>query len=408
MGSSFGIRDEMRRSWSHNAGTVRCYLALVFLAVQLPLGSPMNVQSHSEATLMRAPAGLTPSASQSAAPGDAIHLAWFYKPPSQVPLESLASTFDFFILTHKDEAARDRLLASGRQGQVLQYLLLAEITKPRSCSASPTGNQVAYLAGDFCRISRDHPDWFLLDQHGNRVRAADGNYYMDPGNAGYRWFWLRRAITLQTAFGWNGLFLDNVDASRAKFGQHGIALARYPNDPSYQAAVEGFLEYIEQTYSGADHKPMLANIVSVRNDAVWVRYIQHLDGAMIKSFATHYRDNALQDAPLLGAEWARQMSLAENALAAGKRLVLVAQGAKSDFQLQRFALGSYLLITNGNASFRYANANSYLQAWVYPNYGLKSWQPLRTSVSCRSYVAPRLLQWICAGKSAYRAGCNRG
>ncbi|MGZ6316777.1 MAG: putative glycoside hydrolase, partial [Anaerolineales bacterium] len=79
---------------------------------------------------------------------------------------------------------------------------------------------------------------------------------------------------------------------------------------------------------------------------------------------------------LLGSEWARQMSLAENALAAGKRLVLVAQGGRADFQLQRFALGSYLLITNGNASFRYANADSYLQAWVYPNYDLKLGTPL--------------------------------
>ncbi len=122
----------------------------------------------------------------------------------------------------------NRLLASGRPGQILQYLLLAEITKPASCSASPTGNQVAYLTGDFCRISRDHPDWFLLDKHGARVRAADGNYYMDPGNEGYRWFWLKRAITLQTQFGWDGLFLDNVEASRAKFGTRGIALGELP------------------------------------------------------------------------------------------------------------------------------------------------------------------------------------
>ncbi len=70
------------------------------------------------------------------------------------------------------------------------------------------------------------------------------------------------------------------------------------------------------------------------------------------------------------------MSLVENALGEGKRLVLVSQGGKSDLQLQRFALGSYLLITNGNASFRYANADSYLQAWVYADYDLKLGNPL--------------------------------
>jgi hypothetical protein len=293
-----------------------------------------------------------------------------------MPIVTLPSSFDFFILTHKDEPARDRLLASGRQGPILQYLLLAEIMKPVSCSANPTGNQVAYQAGDFCRISRQHPDWFLLDRLGNRVRALDGNYYMDPGNEGYRSFWLQRAIALQTEFGWDGLFLDNVEATRAKFGIRGISLARYPNDPSYQAAVEGFLEYIERTYSAPQHRSILANIVSVRGNATWMRYVGHVDGAMIESFATHFTDSAFDDAPLLGSQWVQQMSLAENALAEGKRLVLVSQGHRFDSQLRRFAFASYLLIANGDAAFRYANADAYLQAWIYPDYDLNLGSPL--------------------------------
>jgi hypothetical protein len=199
---------------------------------------------------------------------------------------------------------------------------------------------------------------------------------MDPGNQGYRSFWLWRAESMQAQFGWEGLFIDNVEASRAKYAVRRIALAKYPNDQSFQAAVEGFLAYIEQSYSGPQHKPILANIISVRDNATWLRYARHLDGAMMESFVTHFSDTPVSDGPLLSSKWAQQISLAENALAQGKRLILVSQGQRSDFELQRYAFASYLLVANGNAAFRYANADSYCQVWTYPDYGFQLGSPL--------------------------------
>ncbi len=286
-------------------------------------------------------------------------------------MESLPSGFDFFILTHKDEPARDHLRSSGRHGPILQYLMLAEIMDPGDCTSDPYGNQVAYEAGDFCQISRQHPDWFLLDQSGNRVRGGNGKYYMDPGSEGYRSFWLERSLTLQAEFGWDRLFIDNVEASRAKYVTRGISLAAYPDDLSFQSAVEGFLVYIERSYSLLLHRPILANIVSVADQATWNRYIRHLDGAMIESFVTDSSESQLP-----ASEWAQQMSLAEAALAQGKTLILVSQGRQQDEKLQRFAFASYLLIANGNAAFRYTNADAYLEAWMYPDYDLKLGSPL--------------------------------
>jgi hypothetical protein len=282
----------------------------------------------------------------------------------------VAKQADFFILTHKDEPARSELKAQGISAPFSQYLLLAEIHDPGNCEDGPFGNQVAYKEGDFCAISSQHPDWFLLDKNGNRM-GTDDTFFMDPGNEGYRAFWLQRANELMETYGWETIFLDNVEASRAKMVKGNAPLANYPDDESYQRAVEGFLSYIRQNYFEPRGKPLYANIVSVDEAAVWDQYLDYLDGVMIESFATDW-DRGYPSAK----DWETQMDQAEQALARGKTLILVAQGQQADMELQNFAFASYLLIANGNAYFRYTNSDSYREWWMYDNYDLDLGSPL--------------------------------
>jgi len=98
--------------------------------------------------------------------------------------------------------------------------------------------------------------------------------------------------------------------------------------------------------------------------------MEHLDGAMIESFATDY------DGYYSANDWAFQMEVIQETLEAGKTLVLVTQGDEGDRGRQEFALGSYLLINNGNAYFRYTNSDYYNQIWLYNNYNIALGAPL--------------------------------
>jgi len=294
-----------------------------------------------------------------------VRLAWFYKPPEAGKLDSVAKNFDFFILTYKDETERDQLKKDGVKAPFSQYLLLTTINDPGSCDKDPVGNQVAFKKGDFCQISKLHPYWFLLDQKGDRIKSSGDNYYMDPGNAGFRQFWLQRARQLQETYGWDNIFLDNVEASRSKLTDHGNSIPAYPDDQSFQKAVEGFLEYIRQNYSAPHAKMMYGNIVSIEDDQVWDRYLKYLDGAMIESFATDW-SNGYRSRD----DWDQQIKQAEDTLSQGKTLILVAQGKENDTKLQNFAFASYLLIANQNTYFRYTNSDSYRDVWLYDNYDL--------------------------------------
>jgi hypothetical protein len=320
------------------------------------------------------PQAISPAATQSvssAYPEDVSHLAWFYKPPQDSDFDFVADHFDFFILTHKDETARDQFRQAGLDGRFAQYLLLLIVEDPEGCDEGPSGNQVAFKEGDFCMIRDQHPDWFLLDQNGQPIKSSDDTYHMDPGSEGYRHFFLERVRELHETHGWDDLFLDNVEASPFKMVKDGTTLLKYPDAQSYADAVEGFLNNLRQGYFEPRGKKIYGNIVSLDDDHVFDQYIQHLDGAMIESFATDWEDG-FRDPD----DWEEQMDQVQNGLSQGKTLILVAQGTQGDMALQKFAYASYLLLADGNAVFRYTNSDNYRDLWWYENYELDLGPPL--------------------------------
>ena len=295
-----------------------------------------------------------------------VNLAYFYKPPTNSDAATVANNFHAVILTGSDEAFRDQLIARGFNNTVLEYFGAVGIQNPGSCTATPRMNQAAFRPGDFCSISQNHPDWFLLDANGQRILASPGSdtYRMDPGNSGWRNFFLTRVLDYQAQRGWSGLFLDNLEASLADMQRYGQTPARYPNDASYQAAQRGFLEYLKTNYGQPYNRPLFANIISRRDEASWFNYLPYLDGAMQESWAVDWALNVY----VSEAKWRSDLALAERTQTQGKQIILVSQGNQTDANRQQFAYASYLLIANGKAAFRYSAEANYRQVALYSNY----------------------------------------
>jgi hypothetical protein len=299
-----------------------------------------------------------------------IRLAWFYKPP-ETSLTALSADYDLFILTHNDEAARDQLKTLGVNEPFYQYLLMSEIMDPGSCSNRPYNDQVAFHPGDYCWIQNNHPDWFLSGSDGHPL--GQGSYsMMDSGNSGWLGFWLERAQFLQENYHWDGIFIDNVEASLSKSSEWGSKPAKYPDDASYQAVIENALKYLYTGYFHPKGKPMYANIIALEDPQVWFRYLQYLDGAMLENFATGWASGT----GLSPLEWEQQMQMVSQTQALGKTVILVAQGEQNDLQREDFALASYLLVNDGLAYFRYTNSNHYEEVWTYANYSQDIGTPL--------------------------------
>lgn len=192
---------------------------------------------------------------------------------------------------------------------------------------------------------------------------------MDPGNAEWRAFWLQRAQRAQEELGWDGVFLDNVDASLEKHEDHG--LKDYPTNASFQEAIAAFLETIYNSYFLPNRRPLYANIITLDDVEVWFRYLNFLDGAMVEAWAVDWRDGYRWP-----DRWEEHMQMAEQTQEMGKEAILISQGYRDDTDRQRFAFASYLLVTEGRASFRYSRANHHQEIRFYPNYGFDLGLPL--------------------------------
>lgn len=314
------------------------------------------------------------ASSPSQASGNTIQLTWFYKPPKDGNLQLLASRFSPFVMLNDDLAVRDQLISMGAARPFLQYLRADAIMDPGSCTKQPWRNNAAYNIGDFCKISTEHPDWFMLDKNGQRILNPDGSkvfYMMDPGNPGWRDFFLQRVIESQKDPNWNGVFLDNIEATLSFREQDGHLPANYPDDASYQQAVQGFVQHLYTNYFQPNGKLLYANLVSRRDDANWTNYITYLDGVMHEGWSIDW-PNGYRSA----STWEKHMKLAEQTQAMGKFIMLISQGTQTNTELQKFAFASYLLVANGQAAFRYANSDVYSEIWMYPNYDLDLGAPL--------------------------------
>jgi hypothetical protein len=294
----------------------------------------------------------------------AIQLAWFYNAPSNSDLSDVARKYASFILTHKDENERDALKAAGVKSPILQYLYLAAIKNPGGCTEYPSPDQVATEVGDFCKILNQHPDWFLKSSSGGIISKNNGSVLMDPSNKDWRNFWLDRARTSMEQMRWDGVFLDNVEASVYKPYEYGSQPDPSLTNETYQAMIEDNLRFLYTGYFKPNNRPLYANIIALEDPAVWFRYLQYLDGAMLEDFAVGWGDEYRSI-----SEWEMQMNLAEQTQALGKSIVLVSQGEKHDTDRQIFSLASYLLVNNGKAFFRYINGSSYNDNWYFDDYG---------------------------------------
>jgi hypothetical protein len=322
---------------------------------------------------------LVARASGSDAPAQAAtnysNLAWFYKPPADGNVTLIAQNYSTFITTKGNETFRDQLISLGAQPPMLEYLRFEAIMNPGSCTATPWKNNVAFKVGDFCDISANHPDWFLLDTNGNRIMHLTNTtefYYMDPGNAGWRAFFLSRVKEIFAADPvWDGVFLDNVEETNIFHVKDGENLAKYPDNASFQAAVQGFLQYLRANFFQPNGKLLTVNLIARTDDAYFTDYLTYLDGVMHEGWAIDDPDRWRS-----AAEWEKHMALAEKTQAMGKLIILVGHGQQADTELQNFAYASYLLVANGKSTFRYGSDKAYNQAWLYDNYQLNLGAPL--------------------------------
>jgi hypothetical protein len=386
-------------------------------------------------------------AKASSTPTDPIKLTYFYKPPSDGTTPSyLATHVDTMISTRGDESLVQRVKSAGYSGTYYQYLRGEAIQGPQGLTSSasqkiacttaqkafaPWRNHVANEPGEFCLIhdsiavgkAFNHDlnpatpdttateDWFLHNGNGERIGEINsGNssyiFHMNPGNPKYREYFAARLIReidgspTHPATGMDGIFLDNIELSWSpKFdcGSHNPCASNsvlwqlpgqtsYTSSASYVAAVRDFIAYMYTALHSNGHAISLrANMVSNPSTGMnWNQFAPYLDGGMQEFFVVK------SSGPVSATLFEQQLAQAEAWMGMGKYYQAVTNeqsvtpGSQADADYMRYALSSFLLVTDGtHGTFRHASSGAYSSFWKYPEYDLVLGSPLgrRTKVS---------------------------
>jgi hypothetical protein len=320
----------------------------------------------------------------------APQIAFQYYETGGIDAQFLAEHVDWLMLRYGAEELRAEVRRLGYRGPVPQYVLLFQIVGPGPYDRAddrcendytPLQNN-AMWTDDFCELVHPNEDWFLHNRDGERLfvkeRLWDGSeayqYYMNPGSAGFRAFWVEQLRRQQDA-GWESFFLDNVAATYEHIADRADnddrAVAEYESVGQWQDAVVGMLGAIRAAFP---ERQIWGNIVEAPPTAdAWDAYRPQLDGIQEEHFAAGWAGRP----PLSPEAWLAMLQRAEGTLVDGKGVLLYTQGEQGDFARARFGLASYLLVAtpDSRALFRYAHTTHYEQLWWYPEYDLELGAP---------------------------------
>jgi hypothetical protein len=183
------------------------------------------------------------------------------------------------VMQQRDGPMIPRLKAGNHNLKVLMYVDLMS-----SAPGDPSG--VANWVG-YADAQANHPGWFLRDANGNPLvfKHYPSSRVMDVGNTGYQDAGVARVSREAKARGFDGVFLDDANASlRWVIGGGSAACVRYPTTARWQAAVYGFLTNVAPKL----HRAGLLVVANIGGSTVtrglWQKWNRPIDGAMEESF----------------------------------------------------------------------------------------------------------------------------
>jgi hypothetical protein len=181
------------------------------------------------------------------------------------------------VMQESDASFVPRLKAANPRLKVLMYvdMMSADPGDPSGIS-----DWVGYTNVD------TNPDWVLRDAGGNQLVYKDSaSLVMDVGNVSYQDAGVASVISHAKADGFDGVFLDDANASLRWIISGGQARSvTYPTTARWQAAVYSFLTNVAPQLHQAGLL-VVANIGgSTITRGLWQRWNGPIDGAMEESF----------------------------------------------------------------------------------------------------------------------------
>lgn len=280
---------------------------------------------------------------------------WLYYEWQVIPdsiIEKEAKRRDFVVLHAWKHPLIAKFKAANPNIKVYFYKnLSAAIDSYDFATTDPDRQDTLTSTGVYYQYAeRNHPEWFLLDDNGNRMNFSGWTYLtqMDVGNPAYQDYWASNVVAEAVRFGWDGIFIDDVLFSPNEHHTD-IYPAKYKTVESFQAGYKQILEKIQRTAKAAG-KTIIGNMASAKGtQGYWDSYMPYMDGGFDEWWVvngagvSHY---------VGGDEWKIHLAEPEFNESQNKIAAVQAHSAPNDTQGFYYALATYWLVNDGNTYFK--------------------------------------------------------
>jgi hypothetical protein len=260
-----------------------------------------------------------------------------------------ANRYQIMVLQSTDASKVGALKAANPNLKILVYMGMME-----SSTTDPTGMTTCT---PYSTDNSSHPSWFLNDQNGQRIidNGYPGNYIMDVGNTGYQQACLAHGLAVAKQGGFDGIYMDEVNAWVGWYFQSGVTAPEYPTIPSWQAATFSLLAYGGPA-AHAQHLLAIANIGGATlTTGLWQKWTTPLDGSEEEAWT----DGGLGLAQQISG-WPTKLANAAWSESHGKYAILHSYNTTRPGNT--YGLASMMLVAGGESSYATSNNTSY-EAW---------------------------------------------
>jgi hypothetical protein len=264
-----------------------------------------------------------------------------------------AGRYQIMVLQSTDAAAAAALKAANPQLKVLMYqaAIHSVVSDPAGLiTCTPYGTDNA-----------SNTSFFLADQYGNRVvdRTYSSAYLMDIGNPGYQQACASHAVSLAQQDGFDGVYLDGLNAQYNWLVKSGVRIPKYPTASAWQAAMYALITSIASR-AHAQGLLVAGNIGGATGTGgLWQKWSTPLDGSEEESW-TDGGAGLAQQIPF----WAAKLANVAWSEANGKYVLLHSYNTSESGNT--YGLASMMLEAGGGSS--YSTTGSVSSELWFPEY----------------------------------------
>jgi len=273
-------------------------------------------------------------------------------PAAVLKPRQVAQRNSYVVLQSWETARAAQLKAANPDLEVLVYQNLSAMTE----GTSHDGHSSSGV--NFAEAVNVHPDWFLREAKGKRIAELNYSYLWmaDVGNPAYQQQWTANVLNTLQSGPWDGVFMDDTNASAKFHVDPPSKIVKYPTDAAYQEAMRSMLAY-------AGPQIMAAGKLAIPNMGSWHEYpeviegwLQFVSGGMDQQFVKTSPFRGQGYAP--ATTWLTQLREIKTTERMGKRFLAATSAPAGDNRARRYGWASVLLAGGGHTAFFASNIRS--------------------------------------------------